>query len=415
MKKFNTIKIAAAAAASLLLMTDASGYTLKKRVGNTDTKLKIYGFGQLQAQGGDGVIGPNQEAKVAFRAQRIRMGWNYMAGPLRAKLFMDFNELNKELKGGGSNSGMDPVDGSTYTPGRNGVKDDGVGMPSYIKDAFISYKVDDALTFKLGLIKMPHGMSFTIPGWNLDIVERSFDKKLAMERNTGIMMSGRDIGFGNNAKVNGYEMGHERPMKGFGYDLQIANQSGRSASVKGAKVGDANAYAARVSFDWTELFHTELSYALSERAGGLGNITDDQDYKSLNFGIDSHFGEASVKFEMYDSQNIKGKSGWDESTYALTAAYYVTDTIELAGKHVLANAEKGGVKTDLSNTYLGFNYYIAAFDNKMDRGSKRKRNAHRMQVNYVIASGDKTGSATPFNGIGGVKSDKWVIQYQYKF
>jgi hypothetical protein len=54
-------------------------------------------------------------------------------------------------------------------------------------------------------------MGFTIPGWNLDIVERGFDKQLAMERNMGIMLSGRDMFFGNNGKVNGFEMGHERP------------------------------------------------------------------------------------------------------------------------------------------------------------------------------------------------------------
>ncbi|SFV68747.1 hypothetical protein MNB_SM-4-129 [hydrothermal vent metagenome] len=30
---------------------------------------------------------------------------------------------------------------------------------------------------------MPNGMSFTMPGWNLDISERGFDKALVLERN----------------------------------------------------------------------------------------------------------------------------------------------------------------------------------------------------------------------------------------
>lgn len=403
MKKINSIKIAATAAAALLLCTDASAFTLKKKVGDIDTKLKIYGFSQLQAEGGDGTIKAGQKADVKFRAQRIRWGMNYVAGKVRGKLFMDFNELNNPLKGEADTA-------------RTDIKDGGVGMPSYIKDAFVAYKFSDEVQAKLGLIKMPHGMSFTIPGWNLDIVERSFDKKLAMERNTGFMLSGRDIGFGNNAKVNGLEMGHERPMKGFGYDLQIANQAGRSASVTDAKAGDGNAYAARLHFDWTEALHTEVSYAVSESAGGLtAAIGSDEDYKSLNFGIHSSLDKLDVKFEYYDSKNIKGENGWDESTLALTGTYYVTDTFELAAKHVMADAERAGAETDLSNTYIGFNYYLEAFDNKMTRNGKRKRNAHKIVANYVMTGGDDATASGTFNGVGGVLDDKWVIQYQYKY
>ena len=383
MKKNNSIKIAVATAAALLMTADASAMVLKKKIGNTVTKVKIYGFSQIQAEGGDG--SQTKEGDVSFKAQRIRLGVNYAAGPLKGKLFLDFN--NKHTDAGG------------------------VGLEDMIKDAFIAYKFSDAAVAKFGLIKQPHGMSFTIPGWNLDIVERSFDKKLALERNMGLMLSGRDIGFGNNGKVTGTEMGHERPWKGFGYDVQIANQAGRSASVVGAKAGNGNSYAARAMFDWTEVFHTELSYGLSESAAGLG-VSGDEDYKSINFGIDSHFGRGNFKYEYYDSESIKGVKGWDETTHAVTGTYFVTDTVEVVAKHVMADAEKGGVETDLTNTYLGFNYYIAAFDNKMNRGSKRKRNAHRIQANYVIAGGDTEGK---FNGNGGVKDDKWVVTYQYKF
>ena len=404
MKKINSIKIAVTAAAALLLCTDASAFTMKKKVGDVDTKIKFYGFSQLQAEGGDGTIKDGQGANVKFNAQRIRWGLNYIAGPVRGKLFMDFNELNKP--------NSNPTD-------RKDIKDDGVAMPSFIKDAFAAYKFSDEVQAKLGLIKMPHGMSFTIPGWNLDIVERSFDKKLAMERNTGLMISGRDIGFGNNAKVNGLEMGHERPMKGFGYDLQIANQAGRSAAVTKAKSGDANAYAARLHFDWTEALHTELSYAISESAGGYNAdaTLDTEDYKSLNFGIHSSFDKTDLKFEYYDSENIKGVAGWDESTLAFTATHYVTDTFELAAKHVMASSEKAGVSADLTNTYIGFNLFLEAFDNKMTRNGKRKRNAHKIVANYVVTGGDDGTTGTWNTGahLGGVLDDKWVIQYQYKY
>ena len=163
-------------------------------------------------------------------------------------------------------------------------------------------------------------------------------------------------------------------------------------------------------WDWTELLHTELSYGVSKQAGGMG--TDD--YKALNFGIDSHFGEGNVKFEMFRAENIKGVSGWDENTYAVTGTYYVDPQVELALKHIQGDAEKGGVSTNLGNTYIGVNYYVSPFDAKMNRSSKRKRNAHRVQLNYVVASGDTDG-AKVWNGLKGYKDDAWLVQYQYKF
>ena len=380
-------KLAMVAVSALLLTTQAqAGYALKKKQGAQDTKFVVFGFSQLEARGGDGIIKDDQDAAVMFRAQRIRLGTKYIAGPVRGKLFLDFNKNHGDKAG--------------------------IGIPDMIKDAFVSYYVNNALAVKLGAIKSPHGMGFTIPGWNLDVVERGFDKALAMERNMGLMISGRAIGTHPNCKdghkkVNGLEMGHERPWVGFGYDLMIANQAGRSGAVTKAKKGNDNAYVARLMYDWYEGLHTEVSYAISKQAGGKGT----EDYKSLNFGIDSHFGPGNVKFEMYRSENIKGTAGWDENTYALTGTYYVTPTLELALKHIQGTSDKSDVSTDLGNTYVGFNYYIAPFDSKMSRGAKRKRNAHRVQINYVAASGDKD----TWNGLKGYKDDAWLAQYQYKF
>jgi len=384
MKKFS--KIATGLASLLLLSVSANaGYTIKKKIGDVDTKFVIFGFSQLEARGGDGII-KDGDASVKFQAQRIRLGTKYIAGPLRGKLFLDFNQ-------------------------DHGKKDE-IGVPKMIKDAFVSYFVSNQFAVKLGALKMPHGMGFTIPGWNLDVVERGFDKALAMERNMGLMISGRGIGYEDMVdkkfyKANGLEMGHERPWVGFGYDLMIANQAGRSGAVTKAKPGLDNSYAARLMYDWYEELHTEISYAVSKQAGGKG--TDD--YKSLNFGIDSHLKELNLKFEMFRSQNLKGVDGWDENTYSATATYYVTPVAELAIKHIQGDSDKGGVSTKLGNTYLGLNYYIAPFDAKMSRSAKRKRNAHRVQLNYVLASGDKD----EWNGLKGYRDNAWLVQYQYKF
>ena len=393
MKK-TTIKIATSVTLLLFSTMSVSAFDIKGKLGEQDTKLKIFGFSQLEARGGDGVIGENQDASVKFGAQRVRLGWQYSVGKVKGKVFLDFNKAHDDKSK--------------------------VGLPDMIKDAFITYIPNKGVAVKVGLIKMPMGLGFTIPGWNLDVVERGFDKQLAFERGMGIMLSGRDLGFGNSGKVTGFEMGHERPWKGFGYDIMIANQAGRSGSVTKANPGDANAYVARVSFDWTEILHTELSYGISEKAGGIEGTeingvpltTDTKAYKALNFGVDSHFGDgANVKLEYFDSKNLQGMRDWDESTIALTGTYYVTDTLELATKHIQGTSDKNGVETDLSNTYIGFNYYLEPANNKMSRSEKRKRNAHRVQVNYVVASGDTDS----WNGLKGYKDDAVLAQYQFKF
>ena len=378
-------KLAVVASAALFFTSQANaGYVLQKKIGAQSTKLSIYGFSQIEARGGDGTKGMKDgDAAVKFGAQRVRLGVNYSAGHVRGKLFLDFNKAHDDKSG--------------------------VGLPDMVKDAFVTYFIDNTVAIKLGLIKTPMGMGFTIPGWNLDVVERGFDKQLAFERDMGLMISGRGIGYEGN-KVNGFEMGHERPWKGFGYDIMIANQAGRSGAVTKAKPGQDNAYIGRVMWDWTELLHTELSYGVSKQAGGMGT----EDYKALNFGIDSHFGEGNVKFEMFRAENIKGVSGWDENTYAVTGTYYVDPQVELALKHIQGDAEKGGVSTNLGNTYIGVNYYVSPYDAKMNRSSKRKRNAHRIQLNYVVASGDTDG-AKVWNGLKGYKDDAWLVQYQYKY
>ncbi len=382
-----------AVTATLFLCSDMeAAFILKQRNGNVDTKLKIYGFAQLEARGGDGAVAPDQKASVLFRARNVRLGMNYATPHLGGKLFVDFNKPATD-KGG-------------------------VGLPDIVKDAFAAYRFNSAMVIKAGLMKMPHGMSFTMPGWNLDIVGRGFDKALAMERSLGIMISGRGIGYDGN-RITGFEMGYERPWRGFGYDLMVANQAGRSGAVTAAKPGNANGYALRLMYDWTETLHLELSYAISEHAGGIKGQRvgasllgeDTSDYRSLNFGIDSHFGPGNVKCELFRSKNLKGVSGWDEDTYALTGTYYLNPTLELAAKFIVGRATREGIDTDLSNTYLGINYYIDPFDSIMNRAAKRARNAHRIQLDYVIAGGD----TDTWNGLKGYRDDAWLLQYQYKF
>ncbi|MFT7860024.1 MAG: porin [Sulfurimonas sp.] len=393
MKK-GIIKLAAGAAAILLMSTSAqAGYTMKKKVGDVDTKLTMFGFAQLEARGGDGTIAEDEASNVAFGAQRVRLGWKYVAGKVRGKVFLDFNQDAAP----------------NYKTG------DGAAMPKMVKDAFVSYVADPAFVAKLGLIKMPNGMGFTMPGWNLDIVERGFDKALALERNTGFMISGRGIGFSGN-KVNGFEMGHERPWKGFGYDVMIANQASRSAAANSSKNG-GNAYAVRGMFDYTEKLHLEASYAMSENAGGLdANVTvGNEDYSNFNFGVDSNLGPLSLKAEYFDATNIKGIKDYNEQVLTATAGYFVKDNIELTTKVISGKAQGNGADTSLTNTYLGVNLFLSQPKSDFSRKSKRGRNQHKVVANYILASGDTSGSTNEWNGLKGYKDNAFAIQYQFKF
>jgi len=396
--KTKTIKLAVVTATVLLMSTSAiaGGDVNKtealeleapKKVVDWKSKHKFFGFSQIGVQIGDGAK-KGDDADMAFEADRIRLGWKYFSGKLAGKVFLDFAKK-------GSDNGS-------------------IGVPDVIKDAFIAYKFDDAMVLKAGIIKTPVGMGFTIPGWNLDVIKRGFDKKLAFERANGIMLSGRDIGFGNNGKVNGLEMGHERPWKGFGYDIMVSGATGRSGAVnsKGedGKVfspNQTNSYMGRLMFDWGQELHAEASYGVAK--GQTDGSADD--YKVLNLGIDSHFEGVNIKAEYYDVQNIRGTTGWDMNTLALTGTYYISDTIELAIKDIRGTETVKGVDSDAANTYLGVNYYINPKNNKMDRKSRRGRNQHRIQVNYVLADVDDG-----FKGVGALfKDDTILLQYQFKF
>ena len=394
MKKSNMIKLATGLAFTLLSTTTVSAISWEHKNAGSDAKLVMFGFSQINADMGDGAIDKDSDAKVKFGADRIRLGWKYFSGNVVGKVFLDFNQATND-------------------------KED-TGFRRVMKDAFIGYNFNNNLQVKAGLIKTPVGMGFTIPGWNLDVIKRGFDKKLAFERGTGLMISGRDMGFGNNGKVNALEMGHERPWKGFGYDLMIANQTTRSGAVKESnhKSSEGNAYMGRVMFDWGQLLHTELSYGTSPMAGGTENS---EDYNVLNFGVDSHFGRSNIKFEYYDVENIQGRKGWDMSTTAVTGTHYVTDAIEIAFKDIRGSEDLDGQTSDVSNTYLGVNFHLNPANNKMDRSNKRKRNSHKVMINYVIAGGDtklfNTSRAEDFKkGTGSFYRDNTILaQYQFKF
>ncbi|NOZ93814.1 MAG: hypothetical protein GXP47_03605 [Acidobacteria bacterium] len=351
--------------------------TLKDKVGENEIKLKIYGFSQLEMRGGDG---NSKEGGVFFRAQRIRVGFNYFSGPIAGKLFLDFNQ---------------PHD-------RNDA-----GLPKMIKDAFVAYKFSNAAFIRLGMIKTPLGMDFTIPGWNLDIALRAEEKGLVLERDFGLMLSGRLIGQPEDKKIkcNGLEMGHERQGYGFGYDIGVFNPAGRSAAVTWDKslLGDALAYVGRLHYDHGPALHIEAAYGVSEKAGGPGT----EDYSVWDAGIASELGKWELKAEYINGSKIRGISGWDSDSWYLSGGFMILPNLQGVLRHYSATSDKPGFPSvTLTNTFIGLNWYLSPL-----RYRPKDLQRHKIVFNYILAGGDKDD----WTGVAGFRSDAWVIQWQYKF
>ena len=88
MSRFDkAMKIACLATAVLLLGlsgTALAKMTVKDKVGDKQLKLQIYGFSQFEVRAGNGM---SSNGDLFFKAQRIRMGFNYFHGPIAGKLF----------------------------------------------------------------------------------------------------------------------------------------------------------------------------------------------------------------------------------------------------------------------------------------------------------------------------------------
>jgi hypothetical protein len=368
--------------------------TTKKKVGDKEIKVTAYGFMQYEARAGKG-FGENDG--IRFQAQRVRLGTNFFVGKVFGKLFLDFNQSHDNREG---------------------------GLPKMIKDGFVGYKWNNAAFVKIGMFKTPLGMSFTIPGWNLDNIERNgLDKGLVLERDFGVMLSGRLIGgpADQEIKVNGTEMGHERWGKGFGYDIGMFNPAGRSTAVvwDSDVLGDALAWAGRVHYDYGPYVHVEVSYGVSEQAGGY----DTDDYKVWDIGVNSFLvdNKLNLKAEYIHGDNIRGRDGHEQDCLSLTVGYMVHKQIEAVVKHYWASVTWDDSymidDTSLGNTYLGVNFYLQPLKYK-----PRALQNHKIVLNYVLISGDQddwTGGS--YNGemsqtdTWGYTDSVFMAQYQYKF
>lgn len=318
-------------------------------------EAKFFGYSQIFAKAGKGSVG-NTDDSLRFGIGSIRLGYKIKQGSAWGKLQADF--------------------GKTDSANVNGV-------PEIIKDAVVGYKFSDAANVMAGVFKTPVGMDFNISGRNLDIVQRGMEKPLVLERAAGLMISGRNI-------------------SGFGYDLGVFNPTTRSSAVDFGTAGNATAYAGRVMYDMGKTLHIEASYGTSTQDSGSAA----EDYSVFGVAGAYKMDAMTFKAEYVAGSSVLGVKDADEAVWYLHGGYAINDTVEAVVRYYSATQSRPvGNDSTLGNAYLGANIYLA------------EKNNARIQLNYVLASGDTDGTDA-YTGIAagaGYTDDIFLAQFQVGF
>ncbi|HHH47365.1 MAG TPA: hypothetical protein ENK51_00535 [Gammaproteobacteria bacterium] len=317
-------------------------------------EAKFFGYSQIFAKAGKGSVG-NADDSLRFGIGSIRLGYKIKQGNAWGKLQADFGKTD-----------------STPSP---------IGVPEIIKDAVVGYKFSDAANVMAGVFKTPVGMDFNISGRNLDIAQRGMEKPLVLERAAGLMISGRNI-------------------SGFGYDLGVFNPTGRSGAVDFGTAGNATAYAGRVMYDMGKTLHIEASYGTSTQDSGSAA----EDYSVFGVAGAYKMDAMTFKAEYVAGSSVLGVKDADEAVWYLHGGYAINDTIEAVVRYYSATQSRPvGNDSTLGNAYLGANIYLA------------EKNNARIQLNYVLASGDTDG-ADVYTGVAkGYTDDIFLAQFQVGF
>lgn len=316
-------------------------------------EAKFFGYSQIFAKAGKGSVG-NADDSLRFGIGSIRLGYKIKQGNAWGKLQADFGKTD------------------STTP---------IGVPEIIKDAVVGYKFSDAANVMAGVFKTPVGMDFNISGRNLDIAQRGMEKPLVLERAAGLMISGRNI-------------------SGFGYDLGVFNPTGRSGAVDFGTAGNATAYAGRVMYDMGKTLHIEASYGTSTQDSGSAA----EDYSVFGVAGAYKMDAMTFKAEYVAGSSVLGVKDADEAVWYLHGGYAINDTIEAVVRYYSATQSRPvGNDSTLGNAYLGANIYLA------------EKNNARIQLNYVLASGDTDG-ADVYTGVAkGYTDDIFLAQFQVGF
>jgi hypothetical protein len=250
-------------------------------------------------------------------------------------------------------------------------------LANVVGDLYINYRPDDKHLLRFGQFKTPVGMDFNVAGRSLDLTKRGMEAGLVLNRDLGLMLSGR------------------RVWRGLGYDVGIFNIAGRSAATAhlDSQIGNDHAGAIRAHYDRPR-WHLEVARGRSESAGGPGTADYDVDDIAMSFrdrGL-------VLKAEWVEGSDIRGVTGWDERVYYLHGAYRLRPNLELLARRYSGESTLNSGITDLANTYLGLTTHLFPGSRLMTR----------LQFNYVLASGDKAA----YTGLSGYRDNTVLLQLQ---
>lgn len=374
-KIFSKGVIAAIFLISSVVPAAAGVNIINTKVKGQKLNVKLFGFSQITAQSGDGLASSATDKRTGLRfgADRVRLGYKLTINKVFSKLQIDFVKSDDSHKNG--------------------------QLDEIIKDADVGYKFNNAFSAKVGEFKTPIGMDFNTSGAKLDITKRGMEKALVLERSLGAMLSGRKIG-----GIFGYDVGIFNPATRASKVVDNPLTSNKTHGV----AGHDYAYAVRGMANWQGL-HTELSYGVSEAAAGdnYAAVTADKDYSVWDIAASYKLNDLTLKGEYVVGSNIKGVNNRDESVWYLHAGYRFLPMFEGVVRHYQADYDpETGASTTLGNTYLGLNVFLNPAD----------KHSARIQLNYVIASGDDGFTGKTYGGVTkGYRDDVILAQFQLAF
>jgi len=219
-----------------------------------------------------------------------------------------------------------------------------------IQDLILGYKCKmDLFNLRAGKFKSTLGMDANSSSSKLDIAKRGLDNDLVFGRQVGLGLNG-NIGFG------------------LSYNLNYFN---------GNNAGTDNTYALGLAYDRNTL-HVEGSFGTKE------DVSAGADLKVMNFGASYGLGAVTLKTEYTKADNFSATNDKVTSMY-VHAGYKAMDSLEVVLRHYMNKYELGTTESDISNTFVGLNYWI-------------EENS-RIQLNYIFVGGEDRDSKATGNTV----------------
>jgi len=247
-------------------------------------------------------------------------------------------------------------------------------------DAVLSYTAMPELKISAGQFKTPFSMAYNTSAAKLDVIGFGMATNVALDRGLGVMLSGRNVAH-----------------FGLGYDVGIFNAGTRAdgTAYTAGTLGRDDMFAGRLLFDSSgRSIHLEAGAAHATVTGGSA-------YTAAYGGLRLHYRPVQVKAEY-----LRGRQGTRTTTvYYGQLLATVLEHYELVGKWEQTRLKDMGTGLIASNLTLGLN--AALYPEKPQRA--------RLQLNYVIASGDAKSLGTLVGFRKGIKDNQVALMLQAGF